>query len=325
MRYGLVAAMLLVGLALVTPAAAGEPTDTLRRLFEQANRILSASDVTDDARLASLRALVHEAFDTRAAAALALGHEWAVRTAAERDEFSRLYGDVIEGAYLGGVGSRARLRGDGIRVAFASESVQGTSASVLTTLETRAGAVVPVEYRLRRDNAGWAVVDVVVEGLSLAASYRAQIQRVMQNGTWADVVARLREKASTATLAAIAAAKAAAAVVPRPASPTFAPRVEPSPAAEAEWARPPAVAEIPVGPAAPPPPKSIWIQVGAFRDPDAASRLMERLRNYSVATGRRRSDSLTRVLVGPFTTRAAAGLTLRTLLGDGYRGFIAVE
>src|SRR5687767_5104608 len=122
-RYGVpmvrrvVAATLLVGLALATSVSAGEPTDTLRRLFDQANRILT-SDMTDDARMSALRALVREAFDAREAAALALGPEWQARTLAERDEFSRLYADVVESAYLGGVGSRARVHVEGIRVAF---------------------------------------------------------------------------------------------------------------------------------------------------------------------------------------------------------------
>lgn len=341
MRGARIAATLMTGLALATPAAAGEPTDTLRLLFDRANRILSASDVTDDARLTALRTLVREAFDARAAAALALGHDWTVRTAAERDEFSRLYADVLEAAYLGGVGSRARLHGDGIRVAFASESVQGTSATVVTTLETRSGGEMPIEYRLTRRDAGWAVVDVVVEGLSLARSYRAQIQRVLQHGSYADLVARLREKASTTTLAAIAAAKTAAALLPRSAPASPAPAVVPA-SVELEppsvALEPPSVALVPpsvaLAPAsveverarAPEPtPPSLWLQVGAFRDTEAASRLVERLRDYGAMVVTQGRVPLARVLVGPFTNRAAAVSALRELAAGGYRAFIAVE
>lgn len=111
-----VVAAMLLGLALATSASAGEPTETLRTLFDRANRILlSSSDSTDDTRLTALRALVSTAFDAREAAALALGREWQARTPAERDEFSRLYADAAEGAYLGGVGSRARVHADDSR------------------------------------------------------------------------------------------------------------------------------------------------------------------------------------------------------------------
>ena len=311
------AAAALLGLALAAPASAGEPTESLRRLFDEANRILLNPDATEESRLTALRGLVSGTFDARSAAALALGPEWQARTPAEREEFSRLYADLVESAYLGGVGSRARVHDDGIRVVFASEAIDRGEATVVTSLETRAGAAVPVEYRMRRGDDGWAVVDVIVEGLSLAASYRAQFLRVLQNGTYADLLARVREKASAATVSAIAMAKTAAvAVVPRSVEPT--PR-EPTP--------PPVSAITPGTETAAAIPKSFWVQVGAFRDTDAASRLVERLGAYSVivATGGGAAEPLARVLVGPFDDRAAAASTLRELASGGYRPFIAVE
>jgi phospholipid transport system substrate-binding protein len=333
MRAGLVMVTLAVVLALATPAVGGEPTDTLRRLFDDANRILVASDATDDARLTGLRALLREAFDARAAAALALGRAWTSRTAAEREEFSRLYSDVMESAYLGGVGARARLRADGIRVAFDSESVQGTSATVVTTLETRGGDPMPIEYRLTRGERDWAVVDVIVDGLSLAGSYRAQVQRVMQSGTYADLLARLREKATTTTRAAIAAGKTATALATRITPPSLAATLA-SPGAEIA-AAPVLMARVPASISDAPPVaapvasegKSFWIQVGAFRDTDGASRVVERLRSRGVivAIGGPRSEPLARVLVGPFTDRAAAVSALRDLAAGGYPAFIAVE
>src|SRR4051812_40470350 len=126
-RYGVrmlrrLVAPTLVALAVATPASAGEPTETLRRLFGAANHILLDAEASDDTRLAGLRALVTEAFDAREAAVLALGPAWHARTPAERDEFDRLYADVVASAYLGGVGSRARVHADGIRVAFDAET-----------------------------------------------------------------------------------------------------------------------------------------------------------------------------------------------------------
>jgi cell division septation protein DedD len=222
----------LLALAAATPAAAGEPTETLRQLFDRANQILASPPATDDARLASLRALVSEVF------------------------------------------------------------------------ETRGGNRVPVEYCLERRERGWAVIDVLVDGLSLAGSYRAQIQRVLQTGTYADVLARLRANASTATLAAIAAASSAVALTQPSTAPPSIP-VVPETITPAAW----------------------WIQVGAFRDTEAASRLVERLRAHSVivATGGDRAAPLARVRVGPFADRAAAASALKELAARGYRAFIAVE
>jgi cell division septation protein DedD len=44
-----------------------------------------------------------------------------------------------------------------------------------------------------------------------------------------------------------------------------------------------------------------------------------------VAIGGPRSEPLARVLVGPFTNRAAAASALRNLPAGGYPAFIAVE
>ena len=322
----------LLSLALATSASAGEPTETLRRLFDEANHVLLNPETSDDARMTALRALVREAFDARQAAARALGHEWQARTPAERDEFDRLYADVVESGYLGGVGSRARVHGDGIHVDFESETVHGPHATVATTLGTRGNGPVPVEYRMRRRDGGWVIVDVVVEGLSLADNYRAQFRRVMQNGTYGELVARLREKASALTLAAVASAKSAVghapATVAPPVAPTVvAPEAEITPApvvvagtAPASEAPPPALAVSPER-------RSFWIQVGAFRGTEAASRMVERLHTHTVmvATDVGRADPVARVLVGPFPSRAAAAAVLKELATGGHPAFIAFE
>jgi cell division septation protein DedD len=229
------------------------------------------------------------------------------------------------------------------------------------------------------------VDDVVVDGLSLAASYRAQIHRVLRDGSYADVLARLRDHASPATLIAIARSKrsapaapgsaplpplvgAAAATAPLPPSTlpvpppvriastapasdapllgsrvvpavaTVAPAVAigPPPARPATASiaapgaplHPPAVAPAPAPPAVVrSAPRWFWIQVGAFRGTDAASRLVERLRRHpvTVTTGTSGSGPLARVLVGPFASRAAAAPALRELAAAGYRAFIATE
>jgi DedD protein len=206
---------------------------------------------------------------------------------------------------------------------------------------------------MRRHETGWAVVDVVVEGLSLASSYRAQFQRVLQSGTYADLLARLREKASTLTLAAVARAKSAVSPPPEvrptpvlvasaaPVADTPPPPIRgvaatavpimaslPVPSRPAAMSSP-SIPEVIASPAAAVSPerKWFWIQVGAFRDTDAASRVVERLRKHSVmvATEAGRSNPLARVLVGPFGNRAAAATVLKELAAGGYRAFIAFE
>jgi phospholipid transport system substrate-binding protein len=378
----LLAVPLLLAVLGAVPASAGEPTERLRSLFVDANRLFlsPAGGASLEDRLAAVRALLEDAFDAREAVAFALGREWEARTPAERDELARLYADLVARAYLAWLGSHARVLGSGVEMTFESESVEGDRAAVGTTLETRAGGDVTIDYRLRRREGRWVVHDVVVDGLSLADSYRAQFQRVLQDGgAYPDLLARLRDKASAATLIAIArsrppqpvsvappparslvkaAAASAPAPTPQPVRLASAAPVSDTPpverrtqaahrldAATVETPAAPAAAVIGLPPSAASPAaaeaarprapvmrvpvarRSFWIQVGAFRDAELASRLVERLGQYrvTVATRVRPSGALARVLVGPFTDRTAAGAALRELAAAGHRAFVAFE
>lgn len=73
--------------------------------------------------------------------------------------------------------------------------------------------------------------------------------------------------------------------------------------------------------------RDYWIQVGAFKDPDAAKQLAVRLRkqDYRVeeSSGSGYGDVLHRVRVGPYADRTTAAAALKALVGKGYKPFIA--
>ena len=194
----------LAALALVlgtaTRAAAGEPTERLRTFFERANGVILApeSEGSADTRVAAVRALVTEVFDVDGAAALALGRRWEALAPPARATFTRLYADVVERAYLAWVGSKARVGEGGVSVRWLEELVDGDAAVVRSVLLTRAGGELPIDYRLVRREGDWLVRDVVVDGVSLAANYRVQFERVLQLGSYDALLARLRDKAGPA-------------------------------------------------------------------------------------------------------------------------------
>jgi hypothetical protein len=62
------------------------------------NRVLADPSYDDrlEDRLAAMRALVAEIVDFRNAASFALGFEWSARSTAEREEFARLFADLLQ-------------------------------------------------------------------------------------------------------------------------------------------------------------------------------------------------------------------------------------
>jgi len=204
-RSLVVAALVLV---VAAPALAGEPTDRLRTLFERANDVLLASDADGrgpDDRLVAVRALVADVFDFDGAASLAMGRHWDPMPPSARRAFTRLYADVVERGYLAWVAAKARIGEGGVSVRWLGEQIQGNAATVSSVLLARTGAELPIEYRLIRGKSGWLVRDVVVDGVSLAANYHVQVERVMQQGSYEELLARLQDKAGPAARAAAAA------------------------------------------------------------------------------------------------------------------------
>jgi phospholipid transport system substrate-binding protein len=185
------AAVLLLGAS----AWAGSPTAELRGLFTAAARILEDPDTEGkhEERLSAIRAIVRETFDFREAAQLALGPDWSERTPAEQDEFVRLFGDLLERSVITGIMARIRLA-DGVKVRFVGESVDGDTATVRTTLMTRSGLDLPFDYRMIERGDRWAVRDVVIDGVSLAANYRAQFTRVIQASSYPELLRQMQER-----------------------------------------------------------------------------------------------------------------------------------
>src|SRR5437016_117035 len=220
MARSLIAAVVLVVLG-ATPAVAGGPTDRLRTFVDRANRIILApeTDGALDERVSAVRALVSEIFDFDGAAALALGRHWEPLPPPARAAFTRLYADVVERAYLAWVGSKARVGQGGVTIRWIDEAVEGDAATVSSALVTRAGGEFPIAYRMVRRADAWLVRDVVVDGVSLAANYHVQFERVLQMGSYDELVARMHEKAGPVARAEATAATASAvrAMVGRPA------------------------------------------------------------------------------------------------------------
>jgi phospholipid transport system substrate-binding protein len=240
---------LLVAVVLVLlgagPAVAGEPTERLRIFFDRANRIILAPEPDGgvDDRVLAVRAVVNEIFDFDGAAALALGRHWEPLPPPARAAFTRLYADVIERAYLAWVGGKARVGEGGVTVRWLDEAVEDDAATVSSVLLTRAGGEFPIEYRMVRRGNDWLVRDVVVDGLSLAANYHMQFERVLQMGSYDELVDRLREKAGPVARAqATASAVRAMVAAPAPVGPP--PRVVPPAAADSPSVAAVIVAEV---------------------------------------------------------------------------------
>src|SRR5712692_7534724 len=94
-----VGTMLAVLLISSMSSAETSPRGKLEDFFGQVTAVLSVATNAKQAR-DDVRTLVRALFDGRGAARQALGSDWDLRTAAEREEFTRMFTGVVEHAYL---------------------------------------------------------------------------------------------------------------------------------------------------------------------------------------------------------------------------------
>ena len=175
------------------PAWATSPAGTLEAFFARTNTVLRSVDPAHglETPRQAIRDLVNEVFDFRAAAAVALGPVWLSRVPEDRDEFTRLFAIFLERGFVAMVGSKAGVAG-GMNIRYLGESIDGESAGVATTLLTRGGQELPVDFWMVRRGDRWKVRDVVVDGVSLVMNYRAQFARVLAAHPYAELVARMQ-------------------------------------------------------------------------------------------------------------------------------------
>jgi phospholipid transport system substrate-binding protein len=186
---------LVIGLVLLAagPVQAMTPTETVQTQVEAALRTVGqAPGGTPEAaeqRRNEIRRVADALFDFPEMSRRALGRHWAGRSRAERDEFMKLFADLMARAYLGKIDRYA-----GEPITYVGERVEGDVATVDSRVVTAKKSEVPVEYRLRRVGDRWAAYDVVIENVSLVGTYRSQFDRIIQTGSFAELVKRMRQK-----------------------------------------------------------------------------------------------------------------------------------
>jgi phospholipid transport system substrate-binding protein len=179
---------------------AGAASDQLKQSVEKIQTILADPSLKGDAKSASRRQKLKEAVSERFAfdemAKRSLGAQWQKRSAAEQQQFVRLFTDLLEGAYLSKVEEYS-----GEKIQFINERQEKDFAEVNTKLINKKGENFALDYRLLNMNGEWKVTDVVIENISLVNNYRSQFNRVLSKSSFEDLVQAMKQKKISAPVA----------------------------------------------------------------------------------------------------------------------------
>lgn len=181
----------------VTPGnlRAGVPGDQVRATADRVLRILNdpklARPAAREERRQKLREAIYPRFDFPEMARRSLGAAWRRITPAERQEFVKLFTQLLEDSYIRNIESY-----HGERIVYGRETEEQGFAEVATKIVTDKGEEIAVNYRLHKTDGDWKVYDVVIENVSLVNNYRAQFSRLLNQMTFAEVLDRIRRQLS---------------------------------------------------------------------------------------------------------------------------------
>jgi len=181
--------LLLALLALPFGTASAATAEAEKRLQSAVGEVLAAGDAARDneSLVASLRPILqrHISFDTMTRRAVGPG--WRQFAADQQQQAARLFTTLIIRTYAGKF-----TPGEHATIKFnpATEPAPGR-VEVPTTLVYK-GSQYGVIYRLEEAE-GWKITDVVIEGVSMVANYRAQFDAEFKKGGATAVVGALNQ------------------------------------------------------------------------------------------------------------------------------------
>ncbi len=188
------ALLLTLNLAMAVSVAQAEtPTEAIKSVVDEAIRILQDPALKAPAlkkqRRDRIKQVVDRRFDYEEMARRSLGGSWRSLSPGQRQEFVRLFGELLEASY-----SDKIMNYQDEKIQYTQESREDGDYAEVRTVLLRKNDRIPMNYRLMRKSQGWMVYDVVIEGVSLVSNYRSQFGRVISESSYGELVRRLRAK-----------------------------------------------------------------------------------------------------------------------------------
>jgi len=158
----------------------------------EAIKQLTGSNIPQADRQGRFRQLLESHFDMAAISKFVLGRYWRTATDAERADFQKLFEDYIVQSYAVRFGEYS---GERFEVTGSSNDVEGVVV-VHSKIDRAAAEDVRLDWRLHPAGSNFAIVDIVVEGVSMAVTQRSEFASVIQSkgGTVKGLIDALRAK-----------------------------------------------------------------------------------------------------------------------------------
>lgn len=173
-RILLIGLVLSLGLA-VSPAKAAPDLESARAVVQKItdtgiSDVVSA-DIAHDEKIMRFRNLFNTWFDMPSIARFVLGRFWRAGSEAEQQEFVEMFRELNIYTW-----ARRFNEYNGQKIVVTTATADGDAGAFVESLIQKQDGTKPmtVLWRLRSREEGWKVVDISVEGVSMAITFRSE-------------------------------------------------------------------------------------------------------------------------------------------------------
>ena len=154
-----------------------EAADFLRGFGDAAIAMLSNARLSEAERQEEFRRLIKTGFELPAISRFVLGKHWHRATEQERSEFTALFEDFVTVTYARRLSSYS---GEELKIGNARQA-SGKGLVLVKSKILRPGqSDIQVDWRLRQSQGAWRIVDLAVEGVSMAQTQRSEFDAVIR-------------------------------------------------------------------------------------------------------------------------------------------------
>ena len=181
----------LVLLASARPAAAQTPSQVVDGLASQVIVILKNPQLDSQQKRTEIQNIAYTAIDFPTLCKLVLARNWPKFDTAQRQQFEDEFKQHLSMTYGRNVDN---YKNEKVQI-LGERPEQHDDVTVQTKILRGGGPEdVLVDYRLRKMDSQWKIIDVIVEGVSLVSNFRSQFQDIVANGGPDRLLTLLKEK-----------------------------------------------------------------------------------------------------------------------------------
>jgi len=193
MKRPIVALNIILLLLFSLPVYAGPPLDAVQLSVNKGFDVLRdpklKAESAREVKKEKLRLIYNNLFDDVEMGKRTLSRNWNNMNTAQRQEFVKLFRQVLEKAYVDRI-----LDYTNEEVVFDKETMLSETQAEVQTRVITSSKEIPISYRAILKDGSWKVYDVVIENVSLVLNYRTQFNEILAKNTPEQLLEILRKK-----------------------------------------------------------------------------------------------------------------------------------